>query len=99
MHAITAWLIAAAIILILALVLFFLFKAYRSQGKEIKRLTAELEAQKLVSEELCFYAEQIARINGDKDEDSQKIREAKNNEEVLAVVAGLVRSNNDKLHQ
>ena len=89
-------LLALALIVAIGIIIIF-FKFTRDLKKETKRLTAELEAQKRVSEELCYYAEQIARINGDKDNVSQKITEAKNDEEVLAIIAGLVTTNNDRV--
>lgn len=88
--------LALALIIAIGVSVIF-FKLCRDLKKETKRLTSELEAQKKVSQELCFYAEQIARINGDQDKVSKQITEAKNDEEVLAIIAGLVRSNNDRV--
>ena len=97
MSGITPWLVCAALLVILASVVCVAIKALKSNKNEIKRLTAELEAQKRVSEELCQYAKEIAKINGDKDSVAQKIKEAKNDEEVLAVIAGLVSTNNNRV--
>ena len=99
MYTVVAWLVAEALLVTLIGVIYVALKDRKADKNEIKRLTAELESQKKISQELCHYAEEIAKINGDKDSVAQKIKEAKNDEEVLAVIAGLVRTNNDKLHK
>ncbi len=99
MYTVVAWLVAGALLVTLIGVIYVALKDRKADKNEIKRLTAELESQKKISQELCHYAEEIAKINGDKDSVAQKIKEAKNDEEVLAVIAGLVRTNNDKLHK
>ena len=97
MYTVMAWLVAAALLVTLIGVIYAAIKERKENAKEIKRLTEELEAQKKVSEELCRYAKEIANINGDKDTVAQKIKEAENDEEVLAIIAGLVRTNNDRV--
>lgn len=95
----TAWLIIAALAVMLAAVFYVSIKDRKADAKEIKRLTAQLEGQKRINEELLQYTKQITKINGDKEEVAQQIQEAKNDEEVLAIIAGLVRTNNDKLRK
>ena len=89
----------AALVVTLIAVMDVAIKQRRESAKEIQRLTDALNAQKKVSEELCFYVEEIARKNSDKDKVSEQIKEAKNDEEVLAIVAGLVNANNNRVRK
>lgn len=99
MSVITPWLIIAALAVILGAVVYVSIKDRKANKKEIKRLTAELEAQKQISAELVAYTKEIAKINGDKDKVADQINEAKNDEEVLAIIAGLVSANNDRVRK
>ena len=99
MSVITAWLVCGALFLILIFVVYVTIKSRKAQNNEIKRLTAELESQKKVSQELQQYIKEIAKINSDKEDVAQQIQEAKNDEEVLAIIAGLVKSNNDRVRK
>lgn len=87
---IIALLVAIAIIVVVS-------KMCRNFQTENSQLKIELEQQKKVSKELCVYAEEIAKINGDKDNTAERIREAKDDEEVLNIIAGLVHTNNDRV--
>ena len=97
MNPITPWLVCAALFLMLAFAVYAAIKTFQKNKAEIKRLQAELEAQKKVNTELVHYAEEIAKINGDKDKVSQQIQEAENEEEVMAIIAGLVSTNNNRV--
>lgn len=99
MYTIIAWLVVAALIVTLIAVIDVAFKQKKESAKEIERLSAELERQKRISDELCFYAEEIARNTGDKSKVSEQIKEAKNDEEVLAIISGFVHANNDRVHK
>lgn len=99
MYTVIAWLVVAALVVALIAVVDVAIKQRKESAKEIQRLTDALEAQKKISEELCFYVEQVARQNSDKDKVSEQIKEAKNDEEVLAIVAGLVNSNNNRVRK
>lgn len=99
MNIITAWLVCGALFLILLSVVYVTLKSRKAQNNEIKRLTEELESQKKVSQELQQYIKEIAKINRDKEDVAQQIQEAKNDEEVLAIIAGLVKSNNDRVRK
>ena len=67
--------------------------------QEIKRLEGELEGQKKINQELLQYTKEVAKINSDKEEVAQQIQEAENEEELLAIIAGLVRDNNDRVRK
>ena len=99
MNVITPWLVVIALAVILFGVIYVSLKDRKADKKEIKRLTEELESQKKVSQELRHYAEEIAKINGDKDKVAEKIKEAKTDEEVLSIIAGLVNANNNRVHK
>lgn len=99
MSIITAWLVCGVLFLILLSVVYVAIKDRKAQNNEIKRLTAELESQKKVSQELQQYIKEIAKINSDKEDVAQQIQEAKNDEEILAIIAGLVKSNNDRVRK
>lgn len=99
MNAMTPWAVCLALFLILAFAVYAAIKTLQKNRAEIKRLTAELEAQKKINIELANYAAEIAKINGDKDQVAQQINEAENEEELLAIIAGLVHTNNDRVRK
>ena len=97
MNPITPWLVCFALFLITAFVVYVAIKSYKKNRDEIKRLEKELKLQEQISHELQTYIKEIAKINDDKDDVAQKIQEAKNDEEVLAIIAGLVSTNNNRV--
>lgn len=99
MYTIIAWLVVAALVVTLIAVVDVAIKQRRESSKEINRLKEQLESQKKVSEELLFYVEETARNNSDKDKVSEQIKEAKNDEEILAIISGLVSANNNRVHK
>ena len=99
MNIILPWLIVVALIVTIVAVSYAAIKDRKEYKTEIARLNSEIEAQKRISTELRHYAEEISKINGDKEEVSEKIKEAKNDEEVMSIIAGLVRANNDRVRK
>ena len=99
MNPVTPWLVCFALFLMLAFAVYAAIKTLRAKTAEIKSLTAELETQEKISQELQQYIKEIAKINSDKEDVAQQIQEAKNDEEVMAIIAGLVRSNNDRVRK
>lgn len=97
MNPITPWLVCFALFLMLVFAVYVVIETYRKKNQEIKRLQAELEAQEKISQELQQYIKEIAKINSDKEDVAQQIQEAKNDEEVLAIIAGLVSTNNNRV--
>ena len=97
MNPITPWLVCAALFLMLAFVVYAAIKSYQKSKAEIKCLQTELEAQEKISQELQQYIKEIAKIDSDKEDVAQQIQEAKNDEEVLAIIAGLVSTNNNRV--
>ena len=99
MNPLTPWLVCLAFLVMVASVFYVALKTQNANKKEIKRLTEELEAQKKNSEELCEYIKKNADIKSDKEKVAQKIKEAENNEEVMAIIAGLVHANNNSVRK
>ena len=99
MNPITPWLVCVALLAMLIFAIYVAIKASKKQNQEIKRLQSEVEAQKKISQELQQYIKEIAKINSDKEDVAQQIQEAKDDEEVLAIIAGLVKSNNDRVRK
>lgn len=99
MNPITPWLVSFALFVILAFVIYAAIKNLHKKDQEIKRLEAELDGQKKVNQELLQYTKEIVKINSDKEEVAQQIQEAENEEEVMAIIAGLVRDNNDRVRK
>ncbi len=97
MNPITPWLVSFALFVIIAFAIYAAIKNLLKKDQEIKRLEAELDGQKKVNQELLQYTKEIAKINSDKEEVAQQIQEAENEEELLAIIAGLVRDNNDRV--
>lgn len=97
MNPITPWLVSAALLIILAFAIYGAIKAQQKNHEKIKYLQAELRAQEKISQELQQYIKEIAKIDSDKEDVAQKIQEAKNDEEVLAIIAGLVSANNNRV--
>lgn len=89
--------ILAIVIFILLIALYFLGKICKTLQEDNQNLAADLQKQKDVSKELMHYAEEIAKINGDKENVAEQIQEAQNEEEVLSIIAGLVHTNNDRV--
>lgn len=99
MNLITPWLVCAALLVILVFVAYAAIKTQKKNRDEIKRLEAELDGQKKVNQKLLQYTKEIAKINRDKEEVAQQIQEAENDEEVMAIIAGLVHTNNDRVRK
>lgn len=97
MNPITPWLVSFALFVILAFAIYAAIKSLHKKNQEIKRLEAELDGQKKVNQELLQYTKEIAKINSDKEEVAQQIQEAENDEEVMAIIAGLVSANNNRV--
>lgn len=99
MNPITPWLVCFALFIMLAFAVYAAIKTFQKKNQEIKRLEGELEGQKKINQELLQYTKEIAKINSDKEDVAQQIQEAKNDEEVMAIIAGLVHTNNDRVRK
>ena len=99
MNIVLPWLIIIALVVTLISVVYVALKDRKTATAEIKRLTSELEGQKKINTELLNYTKEMAKIKSDKDSVAEKIDEAKNDEEVMAIIAGLVSANNDRVRK
>lgn len=93
------WLVCVALLVILAFVVYVAIKTSKAQKKKIKALTARLESQKIIAENLVMHAEELSKIKGDKEEVAQKINEAKSDEEVNQIISNLVHANNNRVRK
>lgn len=92
-------LVLIIVVVILVITLYFLGRICKSLQEEVNYLNVELAKQKKVCKELRDYTEQLVKINGDKDNVAQKIKEAESDEEVLSIVAGIVNANNNRVRK
>lgn len=99
MNPITPWLVCFALFLMLVFAVYAAIKTLQKKAQEIKRLEGELEGQKKINQELLQYTKEISKIYSDKEDVAQQIQEAKNDEEVMAIIAGLVHTNNDRVRK
>lgn len=99
MNPITPWLVCFVLLVTLAFVAYVAIKGLKKANAEVKRLTAELDGQKKISQELLQYTKEIAKIDSGKEDVAQQIQEAENEEELMAIIAGLVRDNNDRVRK
>jgi septal ring factor EnvC (AmiA/AmiB activator) len=99
MNPITPWLVCAALLVMLIAVAYVAIKDRLINQKEIKSLQTELDGQKKINQELLQYTKEIAKIDSDKEDVAQQIQEAENDEELMAIIAGLVRDNNDRVRK
>jgi septal ring factor EnvC (AmiA/AmiB activator) len=99
MNVVIPWLVCFALLLILVFAVYAAIKNLQKKDQEIKRLEAELDGQKKINQELLQYTKEIAKINSDKEDVAQQIQEAENDEEVMAIIAGLVHINNDRVRK
>lgn len=99
MSVLTPWLVCVALLLTLVSVVYVAIKTSKAQKKEIKTLTARLESQKVIAENLVKHSEELSKIKGDKEEVAQKISEAKTDEEVNEIINNLVRDNNNRVRK
>jgi septal ring factor EnvC (AmiA/AmiB activator) len=99
MSVVIPWLVCFALLLILVFAVYAAIKNLQKKDQEIKRLEAELDGQKKINQELLQYTKEIAKINSDKEDVAQQIQEAENDEEVMAIIAGLVHTNNDRVRK
>ena len=99
MNVVIPWLVCFALFLILAFAVYAAIKNLQKKNQEIKRLQDELNGQKKINQELLQYTKEIAKINSDKEDVAQQIQEAEDDEEVMAIIAGLVHTNNDRVRK
>lgn len=93
----TIILVMLAIIVIMGGVIYVLFKDRKSQKKEIEKLGNELTSAMANLNSMRAYIEKILAIKADTKSNVEKIKEAKNDEEVLNILADIISANNNRV--
>lgn len=99
MNPITPWLVCVALLLMLIFAVYVAIKTFKTQKQEIKRLTSELERQKQNVAYLARHAEEVAKIERDKDKTNEDIANAKTDEEIVDIVNTIVSANNNRVRK
>ena len=97
MSFVTVALILIAIIAIMGGVIFALVRDIKSLKKENAETKNRLESARVNIEHLSKYIDDLLKIKSDEKSVSQKIKEAKNDEEVFNIIADIVGSNNNRV--
>jgi len=97
MSFVTVALILIAIIAIMGGVIFALIRDIKSLKKENEETKNRLESARVNIEHLSKYIDDLLKIKSDEKSVSQKIKEAKNDEEVFNIIADIVGANNNRV--
>lgn len=97
MSFVTVALILIAIIAIMGGVIFALIRDIKSLKKENAETKNRLESARVNIEHLSKYIDDLLKIKSDEKSVSQKIKEAKNDEEVFNIIADIVGANNNRM--
>ena len=97
MSFVTVALILIAIIAIMGGVIFALIRDIKSLKKENAETKNRLESARVNIEHLSKYIDDLLKIKSDEKSVSQKIKEAKNDEEVFNIIADIVGANNNRV--
>ena len=99
MNTITIILICVAIIVTLGAIIYGLLKDRKSLKKEISRLTSDLDKANQNSKNLAAYIQEMQKIKAEEKTTNQKIEEAKNDEEILSIIADIINDNNARVRK
>lgn len=97
MNTLTIILTMVAVIVMMGAVIFTLLKDRKSQKKEIEKLGNELTSAMANLNSMRAYIEKILAIKTDTKINVEKIKEAKNDEEVLNILADIISVNNNRV--
>ena len=97
MSFVTVALILIAIIAIMGGVIFALIRDIKSLKKENEETKNRLKSARVNIEHLSKYIDDLLKIKSDEKSVSQKIKEAKNDEEVFNIIADIVGTNNNRV--
>jgi Na+-transporting methylmalonyl-CoA/oxaloacetate decarboxylase gamma subunit len=90
----TLILILLAIVVTLGGVVYTLAKRLKAKKKENAELNNRLQSARINIEQLSKYIDDVLQIKKDEKSISQKIKEAKNDEEVYNIIADIIADNN-----
>ena len=94
---ITLFLILIALVIVLCLVVYILSKNLKAKKKELSETQARLESARVNIEQLSEYIDKLMKIKSDEKSISQKIKDAKNDEEVFNIIADIIADNNNRV--
>lgn len=87
------------IIAVLVVVLILIAKFALSEREEERERTKELEKKNELIAYLYKHAEELAKINAEKDQLQEEINNAKTDAEIASIIAAVVDTNNNKLRE
>ena len=97
MNSITIILALFAVIVIMAAIIYVLFKKNRSNKKEIKALNNEINSAHENVKQLTEYIRNADKIKKEEKKISEKIKEAKTDEEVFNIINDIIATNNSRV--
>ena len=97
MNAITVILVLLAVIAIMGGILYVLIKDLQAQKKENQNLNNRLESARINIEQLSAFVDKLLEIKTDEKSVSQKIKEAKSDEEVHEIIASIIALINNRV--
>lgn len=93
----TAIVILSLIVIALIVVIVLIIKKLFDDKKRVEMLEKELSEKDKSISYLYKHAEELAKINAEKNKIDHEIDEAKTDEEIAEIVAAIVSANNSKL--
>ena len=92
-----AILVMLAIIVTMGGIIYILIRDRKSQKKQIEKLESSLESARINVTQLSTYIDKLQKIKADEKTVTQKIKEAKPDEEVFSIIASIVSDNNSRV--
>lgn len=94
---VTLILVLIAVIITMSGIIYVLVKSARSKKKEIADLSAKLSSARANVDQLSKYIDKLQKIKSEEKSISNKIKEAKTDEEVFKIIADIVDDNNNRV--
>lgn len=93
----TVILVLVALIVIAIGIIWAMIRNSRQDQKEIESLKNELERARINVEQLQKYIDEVLKIKTDTKDISERIKEAKTDEEVNSIISDIIKCNNDRV--
>lgn len=93
----TLILVLLAVILTMGGLIYVLGKTIKAKKKELADMQSRLESARVNIEQLSKYIDKLMKIKSDEKSISQKIKDAKNDEEVFNIIADIISDNNNRV--
>lgn len=97
MNSITIILVLFAVIVIMTAIIYVLFKQNRSNKKEIKTLNNEINSAHENVKQLTEYIRNADKIRREEKQITEKIKDAKTDEEVFSIINDIIAINNSRV--